>query len=96
MAEKEIELEGEWTVTVQYDFDPGEPEIPYYPDGSGHPGSPASVSVYAVWATLPDTSKNLVKVNVMDFLSDTGVLHIDDMEASILEDEKENYFDHED
>ena len=40
---------GDVQVGLEYEFDPGEKEVRYYPDGSGHPGSPPYVQINAVW-----------------------------------------------
>ena len=37
-------------LNVEYYYDPGERMVMYYPDGSGHPGSPPSVEIQAVYA----------------------------------------------
>ena len=34
---------------VDYEYDKGEPMVMYYPDLSGHPGSPPSVEIYGVF-----------------------------------------------
>ena len=33
---------------VVYSYDPGEPMVMYFPDGSGYPGSPAGVEIESV------------------------------------------------
>lgn len=40
-----------WGVNFQVDYyyDKGEPMVMYYPDGSGHPGSPPSVEIEGVF-----------------------------------------------
>ena len=45
----EITLE----VEIEYVYDPGEKRVDYYPDGSGHPGTPPSVSLYEVHVNRP-------------------------------------------
>lgn len=34
---------------VDYYYDKGEPMVMYYPDGSGHPGSPPSVELDGIY-----------------------------------------------
>ena len=36
-------------VQLIYDFDPGEPMVRYYPDGSGYPGSPAYCEIVDIY-----------------------------------------------
>ena len=36
---------GTGTLKVEYEFDPGEPRVDYYPDGSGSPGVSPSVTI---------------------------------------------------
>jgi hypothetical protein len=40
----EITLE----VEIEYEYDPGEKRVDYYPDGSGHPGTPPSVAILSI------------------------------------------------
>jgi hypothetical protein len=39
-----IEIE----VEIQFEYDPGEPTVYYYKDGSGHPGTAPSVEITSV------------------------------------------------
>ena len=49
--EFQTEIE-EAIITVEFDYEPEEPMVMYYPDGSGDPGSPASVdNISAYWKT---------------------------------------------
>lgn len=43
-----LEVEG-IILVVYYDYEDEEREIMYYPDGSGHPGSPASVEIESIY-----------------------------------------------
>ncbi len=55
--ETEIELGSRslfCTVAIDYDYDPGEPMVRYYRDGSGYPGSPATVAAFNVEVTSAD------------------------------------------
>ena len=43
-----IEIEG-IILVVYYEYEAEEREITYYPDGSGHPGSPAYVEIESIY-----------------------------------------------
>jgi len=45
------------TVAIEYGVNPGEPMVPYYPDGSGYPGS--STEVVDVVVTVTSLSSPL-------------------------------------
>lgn len=55
-AEFDCEL-GIGTLKIEYEFDPGEPRVDYYPDGSGSPGESPSVRIIKMEFELeePDT-----------------------------------------
>lgn len=55
-AEFDCEL-GMGTLKIEYEFDPGEKEVTYYPDGSGSPGTSPSVRIIKMGVELdkPDT-----------------------------------------
>lgn len=36
-------------ISVDYEYDPGEAMVMYYPDGSGHPGAPPSVEIHDIY-----------------------------------------------
>jgi len=40
----EITLE----VEIEYEYDPGEKRVDYYPDGSGYPGTDPSVAILSI------------------------------------------------
>ena len=40
----DLTRQGAW-FRVYYSYDAGEEEVTYYPDGSGHPGSPSSIEI---------------------------------------------------
>ena len=48
---------GTGTLKIEYEFDPGEPRVDYYPDGSGSPGVSPSVRIIKMEFELeePDT-----------------------------------------
>tara|TARA_R100001230_G_C5677749_1_gene183777 strand:- start:498 stop:779 length:282 start_codon:yes stop_codon:yes gene_type:complete len=93
MAKTELELLEGWDFVVEYDFDPGEPEVLYYPDGSGHPGSPPEVSVHSIWLQLPNKEGAQVEVEMTEFLMSAVGLDKSALEDVILEEEKEGYED---
>lgn len=37
-------------LSVDYEYDPGEPMVMYYPDGTGQPGSAPSVEIHDIFA----------------------------------------------
>lgn len=41
-------------IELEYDFNPGEPMVRYYPDGSGYPGCSPSAELVSVTVTLCD------------------------------------------
>ena len=55
-ADFDCEL-GRGTLKIEYEFDPGEPRVDYYPDGSGSPGVSPSVRIINMKFELeePDT-----------------------------------------
>jgi len=46
---------------LTYEFDPGEPRVDYYPDGSGNPGTAPSVSIYKIELEIIDIDVDIVK-----------------------------------
>tara|TARA_R110002020_G_scaffold190290_1_gene389783 strand:+ start:5720 stop:5959 length:240 start_codon:yes stop_codon:yes gene_type:complete len=52
----ELQVDDVW-LDIEYDYTEEEPEITYYSDGSGHPGSPAKVDIYKVKAGGVDISE---------------------------------------
>jgi len=90
-----LEYEFDWgtydvpyIVTIEYEYDPGEPMIHTYPNGDpGHPGSAPSVTIYHAWATLKDRKGNEVEVDVLTILENQEGL--DGLEGLILEDNHE-------
>jgi hypothetical protein len=56
--ETEFDCElGTGILKIEYEFDPGEKEVTYYPDGSGSPGTSPSVRIIKMSVELdnPDT-----------------------------------------
>lgn len=47
MYEQQIYFKG-LDLLVRYDFTPGEPQVRYYNDGSGYPGSPDEYEVHEI------------------------------------------------
>ena len=60
---------------VDYEYDRGEPQVDYYPDGSGNPGSPPSVEIYGIYLDNNDQ-------DILDAISQSC---IDKIEEQILE-----------
>jgi hypothetical protein len=48
------------TVWIDYDYFPGEPEVRYYSDGSGHPGSPTEVEPFNVEITTVELGDHVL------------------------------------
>jgi len=69
----EVQIEG-ITLSVDYYYDEGEPMVMYYPDMSGHPGSPPSVEIYGVYCDG--------ETDIYELLSDRT---IDSIQEAILE-----------
>lgn len=44
------------TLLIEYDYEPGEAKVMYYPDGSGYPGSPAGVAPWNVQVTTAEVA----------------------------------------
>ena len=64
-------------VTISFDYQPEEPMVMYYPDGSGHPGCPASIENCGVyWSTVKYNSiKDKwedVEIDVTDLIDELG------------------------
>lgn len=58
----DLDTEDEVKVSIEYDYEPEEPMVRYYSDGSGYPGSPAMIEVTRVvldsgreleWGSIP-------------------------------------------
>jgi len=62
--------------SIEFTFDAGEPEVRYYANGDGHPGTPPSVQIDRVWL-----EKNGERIDVADFLPDSL---IESLEEQIL------------
>ncbi len=74
--EFETEIE-EASVTVEFDYQPEEPGVMYYPDGSGDPGYPASVDNISVyWKTRKFNSDirqhEDVEIDITDLIEELG------------------------
>jgi hypothetical protein len=64
-------------VSVEFDFQPEEPMVRYYSDGTGYPGCAASVdNVGVYWQTRKFNSEKRefenVEIDVTDFLVELG------------------------
>jgi len=69
--EFETEIE-EALITVEFDYEPEEQMVMYYPDGSGHPGSPANVSNISVYWETQIHKKEDIKIDITDLLEQLG------------------------
>jgi hypothetical protein len=68
---KEVELD------IEFDYQPEEPMVMYYKDGSGDPGCPSEATI---------TDIKIGKINVWQLLED----QIEDIEKELLEDYEES------
>jgi hypothetical protein len=69
--EFQTEIE-EAVITVEFDYQPEEQMVMYYPDGSGDPGSPASVdNISAYWKTQIHKQED-VKIDITNLLEQLG------------------------
>lgn len=64
-------------VSIDFDFQPEEQMVMYYPDGSGYPGCPASVNDVSVyWKTQKFNSTTLkqedVEIDITELLTELG------------------------
>jgi hypothetical protein len=59
------------TFEVEYDYYKEEPMVMYYGDGSGYPGSPASIEIHSIY--LNDTEVTDI---LTDFFIDTIEVHL--------------------
>ena len=69
--EFETEIE-EALITVEFDYEPEEQMVMYYPDGSGYPGSPANVSNISVYWETQIHKKEDIKIDITDLLEQLG------------------------
>ena len=87
MAKKQphfdTEYAGKGYLRVYYDYDPGEPEVTYYPDGSGHPGAPSWVEVTKIVARI-DGKESDCLITIMEELGCS--FDFDELEQRILDD----------
>ncbi len=74
----ELQVDDVW-LDVEYDYTEAEAEVTYYPDGSGHPGSPARVDIYKIKAG---------EVDISEIISDYVY---DDIETQLYKLYDENY-----
>ena len=72
-----LEVEGGYHVEVEYEYNP--PELGYT-DGTGFHGG---VTIYGIFANLPDEKGKLVKVDVLHFVVTTGLVAIEELEEYI-------------
>jgi len=49
MEKIELQVDDVW-LEVEFSYTEAEPQVTYYPDGSGYPGSPSEVTIYKITA----------------------------------------------
>ncbi len=54
-------------LNVKYYYDPGERMVMYFNDGTGHPGSPPSAEIQAVYAGDVDIYE-LLEADILDYI----------------------------
>jgi hypothetical protein len=64
-------------VEVTFDFQPEEPVVMYYPDGSGDPGCPASIDyIQVMWKTTEwnkeTRKKDSILIDITDLIEELG------------------------
>jgi len=77
----DVEVDG-ILLEVEYDYTAGEDAIPYYPDGSGYPGSASRVDIYKVTADG--------KEDISPLLADYVLEHIETAIHKIYDENYEN------
>jgi len=85
------------TIIIQYDFQPEEPRVNYYRDGSGYPGCPAYVEVCEVQVTTAEIADEVL---YRDLLIEIGrgswLDYLDKLVYSLIEkdcDERGRFYD---
>ena len=67
--ESQLDTElGMGTLKIEYEFDPGEPRVDYYPDGSGSPGVSPSVRIIKMKYELEEPDTDFVEEESQQFL----------------------------
>ena len=59
-ADFDCEL-GTGTLKIEYEFDPGEPRVDYYPDGSGSPGTEPRARIIKMSVELNEPCPDFVE-----------------------------------
>lgn len=68
--ENQLDTElGTGTLKIEYEFDPGEARVNHYPDGSGNPGTPPSVTIIKMEYNLEEPD--------IDFVSNLELVILD-------------------
>lgn len=75
-----LELDGGYHVEVHYEHH--KPELDYV-HGTGTYGG---VTVYFIYANLPDVNGKMIQVDVLHFLTSTGLVDIEELEQHIQDD----------
>ncbi len=102
---EELGKSGVWVdAELDFDFEPGEPMVRYYPDGSGYPGSPASCTYIGCRVTAAGGADWELKrsqrpdyFEALDRIIHNYILthKLDDVETSALESHSERCYEQE-
>lgn len=81
------------TIYVEFDADPGEPMVRYYPDGSGYPGSPPSIEPTLVQVTTAEVNDETLDREALAKIGGDGswLKLLDTMAEDIIREECENW-----
>ncbi len=80
-------------VMLQCEYDPGEHEVRYYKDGSGHPGSPAYAEVVGVWVAGACISPDAFSEKQLDLWNTKATEEVCEAEAEKAWDDQQTSID---
>jgi hypothetical protein len=79
------------TILIEYDYEPGEPMVRYYPDGSGYPGSPADCAPWNVEVTTAEVAEETLDRDDLGKIGAGSWLQwLDAMVYQLIEDDCDN------